>query len=107
MKIKKKVSSGNIMKKLQQAQLKMDEMQNKIKSYEFTGSAGGGVVKLRINGDYEVLALDISKDIVDPDDVEMLQDLVTAAFNDAVSQLKEKNDEIMSQFMGNMGIPGI
>jgi hypothetical protein len=107
MKIKKKVSGGNIMKKLQQAQAKMDEMQNKLKSYEFTGSAGGEVVKITINGDYDVLNVEIDKEIVDPDDVEMLQDLITAAFNDAVSKLKDKNNEIMSQFMGNMGIPGI
>ena len=107
MKIKKKVSSGNLMKKLQQAQAKMDEAQNKIKSYTFTGKAGGDVVKVVINGDYDVMEVQIDKEIVDPDDVEMLQDLITAAFNDAVSQLKEKNEEIMGQLMGNMGIPGM
>ncbi len=107
MKIKKKVSGGNLIKKLQQAQSKMDEVQNKIKSMNFTGTSGGDVVRITINGDYDVLSVEINKEIVDPDDIEMLQDLITAAFNDAVSQLKEKNSEIMNQFMGTMGIPGM
>jgi DNA-binding YbaB/EbfC family protein len=107
MKIKKKVSGGNLAKKLQQAQAKMDKVQNELKSQTFTGKAGGDVVKIMINGDYEILEVSIDKEIVDPDDVEMLQDLITAAFNDALSQVKDKNNEMMSQLMGNFTIPGM
>lgn len=74
---------AGMMKQAQAMQKKMLDAQEKLASQEYTGNAGGGVVSVIINGKGEVLKLKISKDVMSPDDVEILEDLIVAAFNDA------------------------
>ncbi len=102
--------SGNMNQMLQQAQ----EMQNKITALqadleqrEFTASVGGGAVDIKINGKREVLSLTIKPEVVDPADVEMLQDLIMSAFNEAVHNLDEVSDKEMSELTGGVSFPGL
>ena len=75
------------------------------KSYE--ASAGGGVVSVTISGKKEVTAVKIAEEVVDPDDIEMLQDLIVAGVNEAVSSIEKTNAEEMSKVTGNISIPGM
>ena len=83
----------------------MGEMQERLQSVRATGSAGGGMVKIGINGQMEVQHVTIEKDAVDPDDVGMLEDLVLAAFSDATVKIKEKIREEMSSITGGLNLP--
>ncbi|WP_299442547.1 YbaB/EbfC family nucleoid-associated protein [uncultured Rhodospira sp.] len=89
---------GNLMKQAQEMQSKMAEMQQKMQEMEVSGTAGGGMVDVVINGKGELRSLKLDKSIVDPEDKEMLEDLIVAAFNDA----KAKADEAMKEEMGKM-----
>ena len=75
---------GNIMKQAQQMQAKMARIQQELEKKEVEATAGGGMVTAKVNGKQELLSLRIEKDVVDPEDVEMLQDLVLAAVNEAI-----------------------
>lgn len=93
---------GNMQAMMRQAQkMQQDAMRAKeeIETSEFEGSASGGLVKVTINGKYEILSLNIQKDVVDPDDTEMLEDLIIAAYNDA----KSKADEMKQSKLGAFG----
>jgi len=80
------------------------KMEEQMSATEVEGNAGGGMVKITMNGHKNILGVEIAKEVVDPDDIEMLQDLVTAAFNDALTKVDEKLKENMP-FPG--GIPGM
>ena len=95
----------DIIKNLQNMQSKVGEMQERLKELVVTGSSGGDMVRIELNGQMEVLGVTISAEAVDPDDIEMLQDLVTAAFRDASAKLKEKMREEMSTLTGGMDLP--
>ena len=95
----------DIIKNLQNMQSKVGEMQERLKELVVTGSSGGDMVRIELNGQMEVLGVTISAEAVDPDDIEMLQDLVTAAFRDASGKLKEKMREEMSTLTGGMDLP--
>lgn len=100
---------GNMQGLLQQAQKMQKEMQKaqvEAEAYEVEGSAGGGAVTFRINGRYEVLAVHIKPEAVDPKDVEMLQDLVKAAATDALAKIKTNFDEKLSKVTAGAGLPG-
>lgn len=100
---------GNMQGLLQQAQKMQKEMQKaqvEAEAYEVEGSAGGGAVTFRINGRYEVLAVNIKPEAVDPKDVEMLQDLVKAAATDALAKIKTNFDEKLSKVTAGAGLPG-
>lgn len=98
---------GNIMKQAQQMQAKIARVQQDLEKKEIEATAGGGMVTARVNGKQELLSLSIEKDVVDPDDVEMLQDLVLAAVNEAIKQSQEMIKEEMGKATGGMNIPGL
>lgn len=92
-----------LMKQAQQMQEQLKKAQEELKESEFIGSAGGGMVKVTVSGAKEVLAVSIKPEAVDPDDLEMLEDLVTAAVNDALNKAAEKERELMPM-AGNLGL---
>jgi DNA-binding YbaB/EbfC family protein len=80
-------------------------MEEKMSAIEVEGNSGGGMVKVTLNGHKNVLSVEISKEVVDPDDVEMLQDLITAALNDAMAKVEEELKENMGSSLPG-GLPG-
>ncbi len=101
----------NITKLLKQAQKMQNQMmkaQQELNSKTFEGTSGGGMVKVVMNGGSEIQSVSINKEVVDPDDVEMLEDLVLAAFSNAQEQVQEASNELMGGMNGGgMGIPGL
>ena len=98
---------GNIMKQAQQMQAKMARVQQELETKEVEATAGGGMVTARANGKQQILDLKIEKDVVDPEDIEMLQDLVLAAVNEAIKQSQEMVQGEMIKVTGGMNIPGM
>ena len=98
---------GNLAKMAQQMQAEMARVQAEIAVLSLEGSAGGGAVKAVVNGHGEVVSLTIDPDVVDSDDLEMLQDLITAAVNDGVHKIKAAIDEKTARVTGGMRIPGM
>lgn len=97
----------NIKQLMKQAQQMQDQMQRQMASIHVEGTAGGGMVKAEMNGNKELLAITIDKEAVDPEDVEMLQDLVKAAVNEAARKVDEEMQSSMGAMMpGGMKIPG-
>ena len=95
------------MQKLGAMQEKMNEAQKNIDAMELETSAGGGAVKVKVNGKKEVVSLNIDKDIVDPEDVEMLEDLVIAAVNEGIRQIEEASSKAMEDITSGIEIPGM
>ncbi len=83
----------------------MGEMQERMRSQVVTGTSGGGMVSIEINGQMEIIGVKISPEAVDPDDIGMLEDLVFAAFSDASVKIKDKMKEEMSKLTGGMDLP--
>ena len=98
---------GNIMKQAKKMQEKMMELQEGLVSRTVEATAGGGMVSVTVNGKFEVLSLRIEKEVVNPDDVEMLQDLITAAVNEGVRKAQEMAAAEMAKITGGMQIPGL
>ena len=98
---------GNIMKQAQKMQAKMAVMQEELKTEELEASAGGGTVKVLITGDLQVKSITIDPDAVDPDDVELLQDMTAAAVNEAVRMAQEVAAAKMGAVTGGMNVPGL
>ena len=98
---------NQMLKQAQQMQDKITDLQADLEQREFTGTAGGGVVQVVINGKRNVLKLDIKPEVVDPEDVEMLQDLIMSAFNQAVETLDKTSDEEMKALTGGVSFPGL
>ncbi len=96
-----------IQKMQKELQDRMAQVQGDLKTQEVDGTAGGGMVVARANGNQELIDLTINKDVVDPEDVEMLQDLVVAAVNNALDQARELNQNEMSKVTGGIKIPGL
>ena len=97
----------NIKQLMKQAQQMQDQMQRQMASIRVEGTAGGGMVKAEMNGNKELLAITIDKEAVDPEDVEMLQDLVKAAVNEAARKVDEEMQGAMGSMMpGGMKMPG-
>ena len=92
---------------MEQMQRQMEQMQAELEEKEITTTSGGGAVSVTVNGKKEIVALNLDKDIVDPDDVEMLQDLVIAAVNEAMRQIDEISNTEMSKLTGGLNIPGL
>ena len=90
--------------RIQQMQEKVNAAQEAVENQTFTASAGGGVVEARVNGKKEVLSIAIQPDVVDPEDVEMLQDLVVSAVNEALRQAGEAMDKGIEQATGNLNL---
>ncbi len=101
---------GNMQKQLQQMQAmqrQMEQMQAELEEKEITTTSGGGAVSVTVNGKKEIVSLTLDKDVVDPDDVEMLQDLVMAAVNEAMRQIDEISNAEMGKLTGGLNIPGL
>ncbi len=98
---------GNMMKQAQKLQADMERLQEELGSQSVEGTAGGGMVKAVVTGKQEVVSIAIEKEVVDPEDVEMLQDLVTAAVNEALRKSRDMMTERMSKLTGGMNIPGL
>lgn len=98
---------GNIMKQAQKLQSKMAKLQEELAEKTVEATAGGGMIKAVANGKQQILSIHIEQEVVDPDDVEMLEDLVLAAVNDALSRAQEMVAEEMSKLTGGMNIPGL
>ena len=101
------MSLGNMAKMAQQMQAEMARVQQELGALTVEGSAGGGAVTATATGHGEIVSVTINKDVVDPDDVEMLQDLVTAAVNDALTRVKTTAEEKMARVTGGLRIPGM
>jgi DNA-binding YbaB/EbfC family protein len=98
---------GDLMKQAQQFQEKMGTIQEELASKVVTGSAGGGMVTATVNGSSELVGLAIEKDVVKPEDIQMLQDLIMAAVNDGLNKAKELGKEEMGKLTGGFNIPGM
>jgi nucleoid-associated protein EbfC len=98
---------GKMMKQAQQLQSKMLKLQEELVDKTVETSAGGGMVKVTANGRQQLVSIQIEKEVVDPDDVEMLQDLILAAVNDALTKAQEMATEEMNKLTGGLNIPGM
>ena len=94
---------SNLMKQAQRMQRQMEESQKELEVKEFTAAAGGGAVEVAVNGKKEIVKVKLSEEVVDPDDIEMLEDLIMAATNEAMRQADEANAEIMNKMTGGLG----
>lgn len=98
---------GKLLKQAQQVQAKMAEIQAKLAEKTIEASAGGGMVKVVMNGRHEIVTISIDPEVVDPSDVEMLEELVVAAVNEARSRVDEMVKAEMSTLTGGLSIPGL
>ena len=94
---------NNLMKQAQKMQRQMEEASKEIEEKEITAAAGGGVVEVTVSGKKEVVKVKIDPEAVDPDDVEMLEDLIMAATNEALRKMEEENAQVMQQLTGGLG----
>ena len=101
------MNMNNLMKQAQQMQAKLAMLQNELAEREVEASAGGGMVKVKVNGKQQLLSISINKDCVDPNDVGTLEDLVFTAVNQAMKQSQEMVQQAMSKVTGGMNIPGL
>ena len=98
---------GQLMKQAQQLQSKMAQLQEEVGNRTVEASAGGGMVTVVANGRQEIVSIQIDQEVIDPDDAEMLQDLVMAAVNDALDKARTMMNEEMGQLTKGMNIPGL
>ncbi|MCX5836900.1 MAG: YbaB/EbfC family nucleoid-associated protein [Deltaproteobacteria bacterium] len=98
---------GNIMKQAKKIQEKIAQMQVELETKTVEASAGGGMVAVVVNGKFEILSLKVDKEVVNPEDVEMLQDLIIAAVNEGVRKAQEMTASEMSKITGGFNIPGM
>ena len=94
---------NNLMKQAQKMQKQMEENQKALEEKEFTAAAGGGAVEVTISGKREVLKVSLKEEVVDPDDIEMLQDLIVAATNEALREMEEESSAAMAKLTGGLG----
>ena len=98
---------GNIMKQAKKMQEKIGRLQAELETKTIEAQSGGGMVRVIVNGKFEVVSLKIEKDVVNPEDIEMLQDLVTAAVNEGIRKSQEMASSEMAKITGGLGIPGM
>lgn len=98
---------GNMMKQMQKMQKQMEDMQKELDERTIEVTSGGGAVKAVMNGKRELLELEIDSEIVDPDDIEMLQDLVIACVNSALKEVESMQTKEMGKLTGGLNIPGL
>ena len=94
---------SNLMKQAQRMQRQMEESQKELETKEFTAKAGGGAVEVTVTGKKEIAKVKLSEEVVDPEDIEMLEDLVMAAANEALRMTEEASAEVMSKMTGGLG----
>jgi len=98
---------NNMMKQIQKMQKDMTEAQEKLETENFEATAGGGAIKAIVNGKKELVSIELKPEIVDPDDIEMLQDLIIVAVNEALKTADEKMNNTMSKYTNGMSMPGL
>lgn len=96
-----------MIRQAQKMQEDMAALQEELDAREYEVSAGGGVVGVKINGKKEILSIDIQPEIVDPDDIETLSDILVAAVNEAIKRVEDTNNAEMSKLTGSVGLPGM
>lgn len=96
-----------VIKQAQKMQERMAELQAELDEREYDFTVGGGMITIKMNGKKEMLSIDIKPEVVDPDDIEMLQDLIVAGVNEAISSIEKTNSDEMSKVTGNLNIPGM
>lgn len=94
---------NNLMKQAQRMQRQMEEKQQELETKEFTATAGGGAVTVTVSGKKEITSVKLAKEVVDPEDVEMLEDLIVAAANEALRQMEAAGTEVMNSLTGGFG----
>ena len=97
----------SMLKQAQKMQEDMQAMQAELEEREYEVAAGGGVVNVKINGKKEILSVKIEPEVVDPDDIETLEDLITAAVNEAIKKVEGASAEEMQKITGGIGLPGM
>jgi DNA-binding YbaB/EbfC family protein len=97
---------GNMVKQAQKLQSKMLKLQDELANKTVESTAGGGMIKVVANGKQQIVSISMEKEVVDPEDVEMLQDLVLAAVNDALTKAQEMVSEEMGKLTGGLNLPG-
>lgn len=102
-----KGNMNNMMKQMQKMQKKMMQAQDELHEMTFEATAGGGMVTVKANGKKEIIDVEIKEEVVDPDDIDMLQDLILAATNDVLNQIDEKTNDTMGQFTKGLNMPGM
>ena len=100
---------ANLMKQAQKMQRQMEEQAKEMEAKEYTATAGGGAVEVTVTGKREVTKVKLAEEVVDPDDIEMLEDLIVAATNEALRQVEEESGAAMSKLTGGLGggMPGM
>ena len=98
---------NNMMKQIEKLQKEMADMQENLKNEEISATSGGGAVTAPVNGNKEVISIKLDKEAVDPEDVEMLEDLIVAAVNEALRNAENKVNSKMSKLTGGLNIPGL
>jgi nucleoid-associated protein EbfC len=94
---------NNLMKQAQRMQKQMEEKTKELEDKEWEASAGGGAVTVKVSGKKETSSVKLSKEVVDPDDIEMLEDLIVAAANEALRKMEEESSEAMNSLTGGLG----
>lgn len=99
-------SKNDMMKKIQKMQEDMANIRSEVENSEFAASAGGGAVEVKVSGRHEVLSIDIKPEVVDPEDIEMLEDLLIASLNEAIKKADDTMEREMGKATGGINIPG-
>ena len=97
----------SMIRQAQKMQEQMTSLQEELDAREYDVAAGGGAVKIKITGKKEILSVNLDPDLVDPDDIESLQDVLVAAFNEAIRKVEDTNAEEMGKVTGGMNMPGL
>ncbi len=100
-------NQGNMMKRIQQMQEDMQNAQAEVENSEFTATAGGGAVEVTVSGSHEVRSIKMQPDIVDPEDIEMLEDMLIAALNESIKKANDAMEQGIERAKGGLSIPGL
>ena len=100
-------NQGNMMKKIQQMQEDMQNVQQEVENSEFSASAGGGAVEVTVNGSHEILSIKMKPEVVDPEDTDMLEDLLIAALNESIRKANDAMEQGIEKAKGGLSIPGL
>lgn len=101
------MSRNDMMAKFQKMQEDMATKQAEVENSEFSASAGGGAVEVKVNGKHEILSIKMKPEVVDPEDIDMLEDLLTASLNEAIRKANEAMEREMGSVTGGLNIPGL
>ena len=100
-------SQANMMKQIQKMQEDMENIQKEVEATEYTSSVGGGAVEVTVNGAHEVTSIKMQPDVVDPEDIEMLEDLLISALNESIKKANDAMEQGMEKAKGGLSIPGL